>query len=61
MPYIVEQAPAGWRKVHQESVHEQKTTSTETFEDTVEVELTQRKQAWARRRSPPGVDLFSLS
>ena len=42
MPYVAGRAPAGWRKTHQES--EQK-TSSDTFE---EVELTQRKQAWAQ-------------
>ena len=47
MPRVVERAPAGWRKAHLESIHDQKTTSIEPLEDTVEVELTERKQAWA--------------
>ena len=43
MPYVIERAPDGWRKTHPES--ERKTSSANTFK---EVELSERKQAWAQ-------------
>ena len=43
MPYVADRAPAGWRKNHPGP--EQKTSSENTFE---EVELSERKQAWAQ-------------
>ncbi len=43
MPYVAELAPAGWRKSHPDSGRN--TSSENTYE---EVELSERKQAWAQ-------------
>jgi len=43
MPYVVERAPVGWRKSHPDP--DRNTSSENTFEG---VELSERKQAWAK-------------
>jgi len=43
MPYVAERAPAGWRRSHPDP--DRNTSSEDTYE---EVELSERKQAWAK-------------
>ena len=43
MPYVAERAPAGWQKSHPDP---ERNTKSNTYDE--EIELSERKQAWAR-------------